>query len=94
MSMPIVLAYNSIAALLELCLSVTYFYIDGQMYEQREGVGMGSPMSAVVADLYMDHFKQLALESAPSRPRLWKRYVDDTCYIVRFEVVEEWTSCM
>ena len=46
-------------------------------------------MSAVVANLYMEHFEQLTLESAPSRPRLWKRYVDDICCIIRSETVEE-----
>ena len=44
---------------------------------------MGSPVSAVVANLYKEFFEELALGSAPSRPRLWKRYVDDTCCIVR-----------
>ena len=50
---------------------------------------MGSPVSAVVANLYMEHFEQLALECAPSQPRLWKRYVDNKCSIVRSGVVEE-----
>ena len=40
---------------------------------------MGSPVSAVVANLYMEFFEELALESAP---RFWKRYVDDTCCIM------------
>ena len=44
---------------------------------------MGSPVSAVVANLYMEFFKELALESAPSRPCLWKQYVDDTCCILK-----------
>ena len=46
---------------------------------------MGSPVSA---NLYMEFFEELALESAPSRPRLWKRYVDDTCCILRKGDVE------
>ena len=57
---------NSIAGLLELCLRSTYFSFGGQIYEQREGAAMGSPVSAVVANLYMEHYEQLALESAPS----------------------------
>ena len=31
---------------------------------------MGSPVSAVVANLYMESFEELALRSAPAKPRL------------------------
>ena len=45
----------------------TYFYFNGNVYEQRKGAAMGLPVSEVVANLYMEHFEQLALESAPSQ---------------------------
>ena len=78
------LSPGKVAGLLETCLKSTYF-----SYEQQEGAAMGSPVSAAVANLYMEFFEELALQSAPARPRLWKRYVDDTFCIVRKGTVDE-----
>ena len=39
---------------------------------------MGSPLSPVIANIYMEFFENLALETSPLRPTLWLRYVDDT----------------
>ena len=37
----------------------------------------------------MEFFEELVLQSAPSRPRFWKRYVDDdTCCIIEKDEVE------
>ena len=50
---------------------------------------MGSPVSAVVANLYMEHFERIALDTAMVKPRIWKQYVDDTLCIVRKGEVEK-----
>ena len=75
-----VLPVEDIILLLEFCLKNMYFSFQGQFYEQVEGLAMGSPVSPIVADLFMEYFEQKVLTMAPT-PRLWHRYVDGTSVI-------------
>ncbi|KAL9986793.1 hypothetical protein ACROYT_G000991 [Oculina patagonica] len=43
---------------------------------------MGSPVSAVVANLYMESFEEQAITSSSCKPKIWTRYVDDTLAIL------------
>ena len=46
---------------------------------------MGSPVSPIVANLYMEYFKQKALRITTHPPRLWLRHVDHTFLIQKEE---------
>ena len=55
---------------------------------------MGSPVSPIVANLFLEDLEQRAMSTAPAscKPRLWKRYVDDILEIVKKDGVDELTS--
>jgi hypothetical protein len=69
------------STLVRVCLRSTFFTFRGSFYEQTEGMAMGSPLSLVVANLYMEHFEGQALDSFPLKPKGWRRYVDDTNFL-------------
>ena len=46
-------------------------------YQQVFGTAMGSPVSAVIANMVMEDVEQRALATSPVKPFFWKRYVDD-----------------
>ena len=72
---------DDIILLLEFYLKNTYFSFQGQFFEQVESVAMGSPVSPIVANPYMEYLEQKALSTAPHPPRFWCRYADDTFVI-------------
>ena len=58
-----VLSVQNIIEVLGFCLHNTYFSFQNKFYEQVEGVAMGSLVSPIVANLYMEHFDREALWS-------------------------------
>ncbi|XP_059067539.1 uncharacterized protein LOC131044502 [Cryptomeria japonica] len=82
---------EEIASLVELCLRSTFFAFQGVIYEQVDGVAMGSPLSPVIANIFMEHFEEVALHSFPLKPKWWKRYMDDTnvCWPHGLDMLEE-----
>jgi hypothetical protein len=68
---------DDILALFKHVLTSTYFCFNGQFYEQTDGVAMGSPLSLVIANFFMEDFENKATEQVTHKPVCWFRYVDD-----------------
>ena len=68
--------------LLKFCLKTTCFQFQGRFFEQLQGAATGSPISPIMANLYMEDFDIKAINIAEYPPRMWKRYVDDTFVVI------------
>ena len=53
---------------------------------------MGSPVSAVLAELVMQEVEEKALETSPVRLKWWRRYVDDSNTCIKRDGVEVFHS--
>ena len=84
--------YAHIIALLQFVLDNNFFVFQGDHYKQIFGCPMGSPVSAILANLVMEHVEEKALLSAPNPPKWWFRYVDDSHVCVKREHVDEFHS--
>ena len=88
------MAVKHIYCLLEFCLTNTYFSFQGKLYEQKEGAAMGSPISPIVSNIFMDDFENRALATSPCTPKIWKRFVDDAFTVIRKDQKEVSLDCL
>ena len=65
--------------LLVFCVKENHFTFNEQYFDQIDGVAMGSPLGPVLANIFMSHFEDKALDKYDGNlPLFYKRYVDDT----------------
>ena len=74
--------------LLKLCVDATIFAFEGQVYKQRFGVAMGSPLSPILANLCLEFIEEYYIKLLPDniKPVFWVRYVDDIFIIYQHDV--------
>ena len=59
---------NTILELLDFCLNNTYFVFQDTFYEQTKGAAMGSPISPIIANIFMEAFEHRAITTALHPP--------------------------
>ena len=73
------LSITELTKLFSIATSQTHFLFNGKVYDQVDGVAMGSPLAPVLANLFLGHHENIWLNKyqGPS-VQLYRRYVDDT----------------
>ena len=71
--------------LLGFAVKENHFVFNGQLFDQIDGVAMGSPLGPSLANIFMSHLEKRYLVNCPSefKPVLYRRYVDDTYCLFR-----------
>ena len=78
------MSIQQIVTLLEICLKNTHFLFQGKFYEQVHGAAIGSPISPLIANLFMEEFEVKAFSSCPHLYPMAK-VVDETFVITKAE---------
>ena len=69
--------------LLSLAVRNCHFTFNNRIYQQIDGVAMGSPLGPLFANIFMSFHEKTWLQNCPSlfKPLLYRRYVDD-CFLL------------
>ena len=86
------MSVKDIIHLLSFCLKTTQFAYNGTHYQQVFGTVMGSPVSAVIANMVIEDVEQKTLANSPVKPFFWKRYVRDVISTVSGNEAERFLS--
>ena len=80
--------------LLLICTKEMHFSFNGKMYQQIDGVAMGSPLGPVIANIFMSELEQTLVPTLSDDVSLWTRYVDDTFVFVREGSIQKVMDCL
>jgi hypothetical protein len=67
---------DEIMELLNICICSTYFKFNDQFFKQLEGTAMGSPISPIFAELFLQKLENNLIKNNRNII-VWRRYVDD-----------------
>jgi hypothetical protein len=71
---------KELSLLLNITINQNYFLFNNRFYQQTEGLAMGSPLSPLLAEIFLDHYENKLFNSGHNLLNniiYWYRYVDD-----------------
>ena len=74
--------------LLLLCSKNVHFTFNNDIYQQCDGVAMGSPLGPVIAGIFMVDLARTLLPRLIEYMTPWKRYVDDTIATIKLTSID------
>ena len=69
--------------LLTLCTKNVHFTYDNKVYQQNDGVAMGSPLGPVLSGIFMVELENRLVLTLNESMTLWRRFVDDAITFVK-----------
>ena len=75
--------------MLLLCAKDVHFLFEDEIYQETDGVAMGSPFGPILPGIFVVELETTIVPTLNNLLRKWKRYVDDTYCIVKTDSVNE-----
>ena len=77
-----------------LCTKNVHFSYNHDIYIQRDGVAMGSPLGPVLAGIFMVNLEMSLVPQLNVYINFWRRYVDDTITFVKNGICRIFVICL
>jgi predicted GIY-YIG superfamily endonuclease len=75
--------------LVKFTLENTFFELEGEIYVQKSGLAMGSPISPLLADIFMEDFFEKFFKNFKIKLQLFSKYVDDCICVYNCKKIDE-----
>lgn len=79
---------ETLNALLHLCTKEVHFTFNEEIYQQLDGVAMGSPLGPLFANIFMSELEKTLIPKVEGKLNMWTRYVDDTFAFIRRDEIK------